>query len=77
MLTKFQSQFFYVMWFSKRSKHIILLQSSERVLDNSEYAGIVFMDLSKAYIFIPYALLIAKLEYQKYGREFCQEYGLD
>ena len=35
------------------------------------------MDLSKAYIFIPYALLIAKLEYQKYGREFCQEYGLD
>ena len=31
------------------------------------------MDLSKAYAFIPYALRIAKLEYEKYGLE----YGLD
>ena len=35
------------------------------------------MDLSKAYAFIPYALLNAKLEYKKNGLEYGQEYGLD
>ena len=44
-----------------------LLQSWERALFNSVYIGIMIMDLSKAYNFIPHDSLIAKLE----------AYGLD
>ena len=48
-----------------RSNHhalLRLLHSWQKALDNSDYVGIVLMDLSKACDCIPQDLLIAKLE---------------
>ena len=39
-----------------------LLQASQQVPDNGGFIGKILVDLSKAYDFIPYKLLIARLE---------------
>ena len=46
------------------TQHVLckLIQSWQKALDNSDYVGPVFMDLSKAYDCIAHVLLIAKLE---------------
>ena len=58
----------YRMGYNPQHVLITLIEKWKKNLDDKEYSGVVFMDLSKAFETINHDLLIAKLDAYGFGK---------